>query len=73
MKDDASMLSPRMGTEHDTDCDFVGRVEEVTSFDFLGRSAYSGASRPLIPIEGGHRFRRKPATHSEAKRPLIPG
>jgi len=35
-------------------------------------SAYSGASRPPIPIEGGHRFRRKPATDSEAKRPLIP-
>jgi tetratricopeptide (TPR) repeat protein len=37
MKDDASMLSPRMDSEHGTNCDFVGRVEEVTSFDFLGK------------------------------------
>ena len=34
--------------------------------------AYSGASRPLIPFEGGHPFRWKPAADSVAKRPPIP-
>ena len=31
----------------------------------------SGRSRPPIPIDSGHRFRRKPATHSGAFRPPL--
>jgi putative ABC transport system substrate-binding protein len=32
-------------------------------------SAYSAGSRPLIPTQSGHRFRRKSATHSDRRRP----
>jgi hypothetical protein len=31
----------------------------------------SGGSRPPIPIDSGHRFRTKPATHSGAFRPPL--
>jgi hypothetical protein len=34
--------------------------------------AYSGGSRPTIPVQAGHPFRWIPATHSGASRPPIP-
>src|SRR5690606_30726332 len=34
--------------------------------------AYSGGSRPPIPVQAGHPFRSIPATDSGASRPLIP-
>src|SRR5262245_5671821 len=38
-----------------------------------GRSADSGRSRTAGPIDGEHRFRRKPNTRSDRRRTLIPG
>jgi hypothetical protein len=36
-------------------------------------SEYSGANRPVIPVEGGRRFRWKPASDSGRKRPPAKG
>jgi len=35
-------------------------------------NGYSGANRPLIPLQIVHRFRRKSSTDSAANRPPIP-
>ena len=47
-------------------------VEKPGSMLDVAPTAYSGAKRPPIPEQSGHRFRSKAATDSDSFRPLIP-
>jgi hypothetical protein len=55
---------------HDIEGKETAIVLDITGTEQIG--AYSDAFWPLIPIQGGHPFRRKMATCSDPLWPVIP-
>ena len=49
----------------------VALAKAIPSYKFVARCAYSDPSRPLIPTQVGHPFRRNAATDSDRKSATI--
>ncbi|GEM_PF-4184385 len=48
---------------------YIQMLKSLPNYDMNRPFDYSGANRPLIPVQTGHPFRRKPATYSGPNRP----